>query len=123
MTRRTVPVEPTPEMLRVDVSPLPLLRLGQGDNTRVQEWRRAIYRAMVAAAPATILESAALDAVANAIEDEIVSAEWMADILAGRAPGTDKDTVADFVRTLARAAITAYVSVEAEADSAPLIDA
>lgn len=40
---------PSEEMAGVDVSPLPLLRLGSGNNDRVQEWRRHIYAAMSAA--------------------------------------------------------------------------
>ena len=43
-----VPVEPTPEMLSVNVSPLPLFRNGNPHDSRVQQWRRAIYKSMIA---------------------------------------------------------------------------
>lgn len=53
---KMVPEEPTQAMLAVEVSPL--LRLGSGNNGRVQEWRAQIYRAMLAAAPASPAPSA-----------------------------------------------------------------
>jgi hypothetical protein len=46
---KLVPVEPTPEMLNVEVSPV--LCVGLPDNPRVAQWRAGVYQAMLAAAP------------------------------------------------------------------------
>lgn len=46
---KLVPVEPTAEMLKVEVSPA--LCLGLPGNPRVGQWRLGMYRAMLAAAP------------------------------------------------------------------------
>ena len=44
-----VPREPTEEMLRVETNPI--LRLGDVELPRVQQWRYALYKAMIAASP------------------------------------------------------------------------
>lgn len=46
---KLVPVEPTEEMLKVEVSPM--LCVGRPENLRVAQWRVGVYKAMLAAAP------------------------------------------------------------------------
>lgn len=48
---KMVPVEPTEEMMAVEVSPA--LCLGNPETPRVAQWRRGVYKAMLAAAPAS----------------------------------------------------------------------
>ena len=52
---KLVPVEPTEAMLSVHASPM--LRIGDPDDTLVQQWRSAVYRSMLAAAPLPPVES------------------------------------------------------------------
>jgi hypothetical protein len=66
-----VPAEPTEAMLMVDVAPEALLTLGSPTLPRVQAWRRAIYRAMLAAAP-----DAALTPSAPIASTEACNAAW-----------------------------------------------
>lgn len=47
---KLVPVEPTAEMLAAEIAPV--LCLGNPETPRVEQWRRGLYTAMLAAAPA-----------------------------------------------------------------------
>lgn len=58
------------------------------------------------------LRTDALEAAAIAVEDEIVSTGWMADILAGAGSRMDKEPAERFVRKIAVAAVIAYITAE-----------